>query len=101
MYCSNPTPPQTTSALSVVWPESGILGKHLEIGENLNVKLMRPTDISIKSYQLAGLGNSPILNDCSITNLIPSIGDIVGTVKDYFPTKIFGWDFGWMIIGNN
>ncbi|XP_058794277.1 juvenile hormone esterase-like [Phymastichus coffea] len=61
---SNPTPNSTSDLLGIVWPDSKVWGKHLEISEGLYVKLKRPTDTFFKIYQYAGLGNSHILNYC-------------------------------------
>ena len=65
LFCRNPTPngKNDTVLQNINWPPSGSSGLHLEINEQLSVG-PRPTDANVKSYQSAGLGTSPILNDC-------------------------------------
>ena len=74
----NPTPDGTNdSILGITWPNSGFLGRHLEFNRNLSIGL-RPTDTTVKTFETAGLGTSPILNGCSknlISNAINGIGD--------------------------
>lgn len=60
----NPTPfGERDPLLNVTWPKSNENGLFLDIGRNLTVG-PRPINERVNKFELAGLGDSPILNDC-------------------------------------